>query len=61
MYKEEFITKYGEDVYNNKQVQSRAWQKALVEADQHMHGVINVIEVRDGNITLLTEERVKNA
>lgn len=31
---------------------------ALVEADQHMHGVIKVIEVLEGNITMLTEVEV---
>lgn len=29
---------------------------ALVEADQHMHGIVDVIEILDGEITLLTEE-----
>ena len=32
---------------------------ALVEADAHMHGFVNVIEILDGEITLLTEEEVK--
>lgn len=32
---------------------------ALVEADQHMHGIVDVIEILDGKITLLTEEEVK--
>ena len=32
---------------------------ALVEADQHMHGFVYVIEILDGKITLLTEEEVK--
>ena len=31
---------------------------ALVEADQHMHGYIDVIQILDGEITLLTEEEV---
>lgn len=29
---------------------------ALVEADQHRHGIIDVIEILDGKITLLFEE-----
>jgi hypothetical protein len=33
---------------------------ALVEADQHMHGFVDVIEILDGKITLRTEEEVKN-
>ena len=32
---------------------------ALVEANQHRHGVVDVIEILDGKITLLTEEQVK--
>jgi hypothetical protein len=32
---------------------------ALVEAEQHMHGFVDVIEILDGKITLLTEEEVK--
>ena len=32
---------------------------ALVEAEQHMHGIIDVIEILDGKITLLTEEQVR--
>ena len=32
---------------------------ALVEAEQHMHGFIDVIQILDGKITLLTEEEVK--
>ena len=32
---------------------------ALVEADQHMHGFVDVIEILEGKITLLTEEEVK--
>lgn len=32
---------------------------ALVEADQHMHGFINVIEILEGEITLFTEETVR--
>lgn len=31
---------------------------ALVEADQHMHGFVDVIEILDGKITLLTEKEV---
>jgi hypothetical protein len=33
---------------------------ALVEADAHMHGFVNVIEILKGKITLLTEEQVRN-
>jgi hypothetical protein len=33
---------------------------ALVETDQHMHGFVDVIEILKGEITLLTEEEVKN-
>ena len=33
---------------------------ALVEADQHMHGFVDVIQILDGEITLLTEEEVRN-
>jgi hypothetical protein len=33
---------------------------ALVEADAHMHGIVDVIEILDGKITLLTEEQVRN-
>ena len=32
---------------------------ALVEADQHMHGIIDVIQIIEGEITLLTEDEVK--
>lgn len=32
---------------------------ALVEADQHMHGFVDVIEIIDGEITLLTEEEIR--
>jgi hypothetical protein len=32
---------------------------ALVEADQHMHGIIDVIEVLDGEIILLTEKEIR--
>jgi hypothetical protein len=32
---------------------------ALVEAEQHMHGIVDVIEILDGEIILLTEEEVK--
>jgi hypothetical protein len=32
---------------------------ALVEAEQHMHGIVDVIEILEGSITLLTEEEVK--
>lgn len=33
---------------------------ALVEADQHRHGIIDVIQVLDGEITLFTEEEIRN-
>ena len=33
---------------------------ALVEADPHQYGYIDVIQILDGEITLLTEEEVKN-
>jgi hypothetical protein len=33
---------------------------ALVEADQHMHGFVDVIEILYGKITLLTEEQIRN-
>ena len=32
---------------------------ALVETDAHRHGFVDVIEILDGEITLLTEEEVK--
>ena len=32
---------------------------ALVEKDQHMHGFIDVIQILEGEITLLTEDEVK--
>jgi len=32
---------------------------ALVEKDQHMHGIVDVIEILEGKITLLTEEEVR--
>jgi hypothetical protein len=32
---------------------------ALVETDQHMHGIVDVIEILEGKITVLTEEEVK--
>ena len=32
---------------------------ALVEKEQHMYGFIDVIEILDGKITLLTEEQVR--
>jgi hypothetical protein len=32
---------------------------ALVEADEHMHGIIDLIEILEGKITLLTEEEVR--
>ena len=31
---------------------------ALVEADAHMHGYINVIQILEGEITLLTEKAI---
>lgn len=34
---------------------------ALVEADQHMYGIIDVIQIVDGKITLLTEKEIKEA
>ena len=33
---------------------------ALVEADQHLHGFVDVIRILEGDITLLTEEEVRN-
>ena len=32
---------------------------ALVEADQHMHGFVDVIEILDGEITLFTEKEIR--
>lgn len=32
---------------------------ALVEADQHMHGIIDVIEILEGKIRLLREDKLK--
>ena len=32
---------------------------ALVEADRHMHGIIDVIEILEGKITLLREEEIR--
>ena len=32
---------------------------ALVETDQHMHGFIDVIEILEGEITLLTEAEIR--
>lgn len=32
---------------------------ALVETDQHMHGIIDVIEILEGKITLLTEKEIR--
>ena len=32
---------------------------ALVEADQHMHGIIDVIQILEGKITLLTEKEIR--
>ena len=32
---------------------------ALVEKDQHMRGFIDVIQILEGNITLLTEEEIR--
>lgn len=34
---------------------------ALVEADQHMFGFIDVIQVLEGEITLFTEEEIRSA
>lgn len=33
---------------------------ALVEKDQHQYGIIDVIQILEGKITLLTEEEVRN-
>ena len=33
---------------------------ALVEKEQHQYGYINVIQILEGGITLLTEEEIKN-
>ena len=33
---------------------------ALVDAEQHIHGYIEVIKIFEGTITLLTEEDIKN-
>ncbi len=33
---------------------------ALVEADQHQHGIIDVIQILEGEITLLTEKEIRN-
>jgi hypothetical protein len=32
---------------------------ALVEKDAHMHGIVDVIEILDGEITVLTEEEIR--
>ena len=32
---------------------------ALVEKDQHMHGFVDVIQILEGEITLLTEEEIR--
>ncbi len=32
---------------------------ALVEADQHLHGIIDVIQILKGEITLFTEEEIR--
>lgn len=34
---------------------------ALVEADRYQHGIIDVIQILKGKITLLTEKEIKNA
>lgn len=34
---------------------------ALVEKDSHMHGFIDVIQILEGKITLLTEEEISGA
>jgi hypothetical protein len=34
---------------------------ALVETNQHQHGIIDVIQILEGNITLLTEKAIRNA
>ena len=33
---------------------------ALVEKDQHIHGFIDVIQILEGEITLLSEEEIRN-
>jgi hypothetical protein len=33
---------------------------ALVDADQHMYGFVDVIEVLEGKITVLREDKIKN-
>ena len=33
---------------------------ALVEKDQHRYGIIDVIQILEGEITLLTEEEIRN-
>ena len=33
---------------------------ALVETDQHMHGFVDVIQILEGEITLLTEVKIQN-
>jgi hypothetical protein len=32
---------------------------ALVEKDQHMHGIVDVIQILDGEITLLSEKEIR--
>ena len=34
---------------------------ALVETDQHLHGFIDVIQILEGEITLLTEDEIKGS
>jgi hypothetical protein len=34
---------------------------ALVEKEQHQHGIIDVIQILEGEITLLTEKEIRNA
>ena len=34
--------------------------KEVVEKDQHIHGFIDVIQILEGEITLFTEEEIKN-
>jgi hypothetical protein len=34
---------------------------ALVEANAHQYGIVDVIQILDGKITLLTEEQVRKA
>jgi hypothetical protein len=53
MNKEERIERYGETA-NYDGV-------ALVEAEQHMSGFLDVIQILAGTITLYTEEEIRNS